>query len=160
MTLPVEEFLRRFLLHGLPSGFVRIRHFGFVAHRRRAALLPLCFQFLAGCGKSPFCSKTDVLHKVLQYLLLRELPFANRIDGTGLEHTHYVFGRELPGIESHWHRAISRMSSKVPQKADAILRRLPHRPPLAIEERACLGQTLHGPTQAFLGIVVKLAIEI
>jgi Putative transposase/Transposase zinc-binding domain len=46
MTLPVEEFLRRFLLHVLPSGFVRIRHFGFVAHRRRAALLPLCFQFL------------------------------------------------------------------------------------------------------------------
>jgi hypothetical protein len=46
MTLPVEEFLRRFLLHLLPPGFVRIRHFGFLAHRRRAALLPLCFQFL------------------------------------------------------------------------------------------------------------------
>jgi hypothetical protein len=30
----------------LPPGFVRIRHFGFLAHRRRAALLPLCFQFL------------------------------------------------------------------------------------------------------------------
>jgi hypothetical protein len=42
----VEEFLRRFLLHVLPPGFVRIRHFGFLAHRRRAALLPLCFQFL------------------------------------------------------------------------------------------------------------------
>jgi hypothetical protein len=38
--------LRRFLLHVLPPGFVRIRHFGFLAHRRRAALLPLCFQFL------------------------------------------------------------------------------------------------------------------
>jgi predicted Zn-ribbon and HTH transcriptional regulator len=46
MTLAVEEFLRRFLLHVLPTGFVRIRHFGFLAHRRRAALLPLCFQFL------------------------------------------------------------------------------------------------------------------
>ena len=46
MTLAVEEFLRRFLLHVLPPGFVRIRHFGFLAHRRRAALLPLCFQFL------------------------------------------------------------------------------------------------------------------
>ena len=46
MTLAVEEFLRRFLLHLLPPGFVRIRHFGFLAHRRRAALLPLCFQFL------------------------------------------------------------------------------------------------------------------
>jgi hypothetical protein len=42
MSLPVEEFLRRFLLHVLPRGFVRIRHFGFFAHRRRAALRPLC----------------------------------------------------------------------------------------------------------------------
>jgi len=46
MTLSVEEFLRRFLLHVLPPGFVRIRHFGFLAHRRRAALLPLGFRFL------------------------------------------------------------------------------------------------------------------
>jgi hypothetical protein len=47
MSLTVEEFLRRFLLHVLPPGFVRIRHFGFFAHRRRAALLPLCRQLLA-----------------------------------------------------------------------------------------------------------------
>ena len=46
MTLSVDEFLRRFLLHLLPPGFVRIRHFGFLANRRRAALLPLCSQFL------------------------------------------------------------------------------------------------------------------
>jgi hypothetical protein len=44
--LPVEEFLRRFLLHVLPRGFVRIRHFGFYAHRRRAALVPLCARLL------------------------------------------------------------------------------------------------------------------
>jgi hypothetical protein len=47
MTLPVDEFLRRFLLHVLPMGFVRIRHFGFLAHRNRGALLPLCFQLFA-----------------------------------------------------------------------------------------------------------------
>jgi hypothetical protein len=46
MTLALDEFLRRFLLHTLPKGFVRIRHFGFLANRRRAALLPLCFQRL------------------------------------------------------------------------------------------------------------------
>ena len=44
MTLPVDEFLRRFLLHVLPRGFVRIRNFGFLANRRRASLLPICFQ--------------------------------------------------------------------------------------------------------------------
>ncbi|MGA3050269.1 MAG: IS91 family transposase [Terracidiphilus sp.] len=46
MTLPVDEFLRRFLLHVLPRGFVRIRNFGFLANRRRASLLPICFALL------------------------------------------------------------------------------------------------------------------
>src|SRR5262247_2081790 len=46
MTLSLDEFLRRFLLHLLPKGFVRIRHFGFLANRRRAALLPRCFAAL------------------------------------------------------------------------------------------------------------------
>ena len=46
MTLPADEFLRRFLLHLLPRGFVRIRNFGFLANRRRATLLPLCRQLL------------------------------------------------------------------------------------------------------------------
>ncbi len=36
MTLSLDEFLRRFLLHLLPKGFVRIRHFGFLANRRRS----------------------------------------------------------------------------------------------------------------------------
>src|SRR5436305_279720 len=40
------KFLRRFLLHILPKGFVRIRHFGFLANRRRTKLLPLCSQLL------------------------------------------------------------------------------------------------------------------
>ena len=42
MTLESDEFIRRFLLHVLPKGFVRIRFFGFLAHRRRARDLPLC----------------------------------------------------------------------------------------------------------------------
>ncbi len=46
MTLTADEFLRRFLLHTLPRSFVRIRSFGFLANRRRAALLPLCQQLL------------------------------------------------------------------------------------------------------------------
>jgi hypothetical protein len=46
MTVSRDEFLRRFLLHLLPKGFVRIRHFGFLANRSRAALLPLCFAAL------------------------------------------------------------------------------------------------------------------
>jgi Putative transposase len=45
-ALSHDKFLRRFLLHILPQGFVRIRHFGFLACRRRATTLPLCFQLL------------------------------------------------------------------------------------------------------------------
>jgi hypothetical protein len=46
MTLSLDEFLRRFLLHLLPDNFVRIRNFGFLANRRRATFLPLCFALL------------------------------------------------------------------------------------------------------------------
>ena len=52
MTLSVDEFLRRFLLHILPKGFVRIRNFGFLANRRRTTLLPLCFQLLGATQPS------------------------------------------------------------------------------------------------------------
>ena len=51
MTLAVDEFLRRFLLHLLPPGFVRIRNFGFLANRNRATFLPLCFQLLGASEK-------------------------------------------------------------------------------------------------------------
>ena len=54
MTLPLDQFLRRFLLHLLPDGFVRIRHFGFLANRQRATYLSLCFQLL---GSAPQTEK-------------------------------------------------------------------------------------------------------
>jgi putative transposase/transposase-like zinc-binding protein len=47
MTVPAEEFLRRFLLHVLPRGFVRIRHFGFLAAPRRRESIAICRQVLA-----------------------------------------------------------------------------------------------------------------
>jgi len=53
MTLSVDGFLRRFLLHILPKGFVRIRNFGFLANRRRSTLLPLCFQLLGATPQPP-----------------------------------------------------------------------------------------------------------
>jgi hypothetical protein len=53
LPLSVNEFLTRFLLHILPQGFVRIRNFGFLANRRRSALLPLCFQLLGTTPQPP-----------------------------------------------------------------------------------------------------------
>jgi len=46
LTLSLDEFLRRFLLHLLPKGFVRIRNFGFLANRKRAITVPLCLSLL------------------------------------------------------------------------------------------------------------------
>ena len=42
MTLAVDEFLRRFLLHVVPRGFMRIRHFGLLANRTRRAQVSRC----------------------------------------------------------------------------------------------------------------------
>lgn len=47
MTVSAEEFIRRFLLHVLPRGFVRIRSFGFLSNRYRKTLLPLSRRLLA-----------------------------------------------------------------------------------------------------------------
>jgi len=80
MTLDAVEFIRRFLLHVLPPGFVKIRHFGFLANRNRREGLALCRSLLppppppvstlltetqhrAVERKCPFC-KTGTLHLI------------------------------------------------------------------------------------------------
>jgi hypothetical protein len=52
MTVSTDEFLRRFLIHVLPKGLVRIRHFGLFANRRRTASLLHCREVL-GAPSSP-----------------------------------------------------------------------------------------------------------
>jgi hypothetical protein len=53
MTLDAVEFIRRFLLHVLPSGFVRIRQFGFLANRVRKEKLEQCRALLATSQPRP-----------------------------------------------------------------------------------------------------------
>jgi hypothetical protein len=53
MTLPVDEFLRRFLLHVLPDGFQRVRHYGLLANRHRAQNLARCRELLAVSEPAP-----------------------------------------------------------------------------------------------------------
>jgi Putative transposase/Transposase zinc-binding domain len=60
MTLSAEEFLRRFLLHVLPAGFVRIRHFGFLANRGRAVKLARCRALLAARPPEPSAAPEPV----------------------------------------------------------------------------------------------------
>jgi hypothetical protein len=53
MTLDTVEFLRRFLLHVLPTGFQRIRHYGLLANRGRQATLVLCRSLLQRLRETP-----------------------------------------------------------------------------------------------------------
>jgi hypothetical protein len=88
LPLSLDEFLCRFLLHILPKGFVRIRNFGFLANRKRATLLPLCFQLLGStqqpqaeqhasstedCPDSWRCPKCGGAMKVIERLTAAEI---------------------------------------------------------------------------------------
>ena len=57
MTLPAEEFIRRFLQHTVPDGFHRIRHIGFLANSHRGEKLALCRKLLAVPAPEPVPSR-------------------------------------------------------------------------------------------------------
>src|SRR3954452_776590 len=56
MTLNAIEFIRRFLLHVLPTGFVRIRHYGFLANRLCREKLEICRALLSATTRSELVS--------------------------------------------------------------------------------------------------------
>ena len=67
MVLDAHEFIRRFLLHVLPDGFMRIRHFGLLANRSKRQLLTRCRQLLdldPALPHGPAQSAKDVLLKI------------------------------------------------------------------------------------------------
>jgi hypothetical protein len=59
MTLTVEEFIRRFLLHVLPAGFQRIRHLGFLGNRHRTVKLARCRELLGAATDRPPMGSND-----------------------------------------------------------------------------------------------------
>lgn len=68
MTLDAIEFIRRFLLHVLPSGFVKIRHFGILSNRNRRSMLALCRKHLnaGSCAQTGMSILTDAQRSVLE----------------------------------------------------------------------------------------------
>jgi hypothetical protein len=52
-ALEAVEFIRRFLLHVLPSGFVKIRHFGFLSNRNRQIMVQHCRDLLPSAWAIP-----------------------------------------------------------------------------------------------------------
>ena len=65
MTLDAYEFIRRFLLHVIPKGFVRVRHFGFLANKSKS-LLSKCRQLLDLDPTLPKLSSKSVHEMMLQ----------------------------------------------------------------------------------------------
>jgi hypothetical protein len=67
MSVEASEFIRRFLLHTLPPGFQRIRHFGFLANCHRKPKLALCRQLLSPSitGLLPLAAQTHPLREFL-----------------------------------------------------------------------------------------------
>ena len=65
MTVSADEFIRRFLVHVLPKGFVRIRHFGFMANYQRSSSLDLCRQRLE---MLPVIRSTEIAPAVSSWL--------------------------------------------------------------------------------------------
>ncbi len=67
MTLEAQEFIRRFLLHVLPQGFMRIRHFGLLANRAKKLALAQCRKLLdldPALPQPPLLSAKDLLLKI------------------------------------------------------------------------------------------------
>jgi hypothetical protein len=58
MTLDASEFIRRFLLHVLPTGFHRIRYYGWLGHRHRTETLARCRQLLGTTAAPPPTGET------------------------------------------------------------------------------------------------------
>jgi len=70
MTLTHFEFIRRFLLHIVPHGFVRIRYYGFLSQATKKEKLSRCMQLL---GQKPLVPLSDYIDKKAWDLLLKEL---------------------------------------------------------------------------------------
>lgn len=86
MTLPAEEFIRRFLIHVLPDAFQRIRYYGFLSNRHREEKLALCRQLLGmpavdletAPGDQPTDCDYEALYEKLTDSSLRQCPICRQ----------------------------------------------------------------------------------
>ncbi|MBL7204903.1 MAG: IS91 family transposase [Desulfobacteraceae bacterium] len=66
MTIDADEFIRRFLLHILPKGFMKIRYFGFLAHKNKKQAIPLLRKLINPDAKLPAKMKETVQEMMLR----------------------------------------------------------------------------------------------
>jgi hypothetical protein len=96
MTVSTHEFLRRFLVHVLPDGLVRIRHFGLFSNRRRSAALQRCRALLgmAACVDPPQspslrCPACSGIMLVVERLTCGQLYFRSSLTLTQPQRCNY-----------------------------------------------------------------------
>jgi hypothetical protein len=97
MTLEAAEFLRRFLLHVVPRGFMRIRHFGLLANRTRRDTLTRCRALLdqPPTENAPSESAVELLQR-LTGIDLSRCP----VCGEGRMHITVIVGSEAPPLDT------------------------------------------------------------
>jgi Putative transposase len=82
MTLNAAEFIRRFLLHVLPHGFMRVRHYGLLANRQRNEKLALCRKLLDCLSPPP--APIETLQQDVDLTLCRDA--LERVSTCGQRH--------------------------------------------------------------------------
>jgi 4-hydroxy-3-methylbut-2-en-1-yl diphosphate synthase IspG/GcpE len=66
MTIDTAEFIRRFLLHVLPKGFMKIRYFGFLAHKNKKQAIPILRKLINPDAKLPVKMKETIQEMMLR----------------------------------------------------------------------------------------------
>lgn len=66
MTLTAEEFIRRFLLHVLPEGFMKIRYFGFLSSKHKGQAIPLIISLIGSTAEIPEKQDENIIEMILR----------------------------------------------------------------------------------------------
>jgi hypothetical protein len=153
MTLTATEFLRRFFLHVLPKGFVRIRHFGFLTNRFRASRLALGRQLLASSSPTEKPGGTYDLHSENAYLW--HCPRCGRIDDPKIYCCRLISMHILRLFLTH---ASAPMRGCAPARRSIRVYTLARQPVsrLSFHTRVSLSNTEHGLDQSFLCLLTRL----
>jgi len=66
MSLSADEFIRRFLLHVLPPGFMKIRYFGFLSNNNKKQTIPLLRKLIDPNAKLPEKTKETIIEIIFR----------------------------------------------------------------------------------------------
>ena len=140
LTLALDEFLRRFLLHLLPKGFVRIRNFGFLANRRRATA-PAALLSLARCGTTTAGQIKTPLPRTISGAVPSVVDRWWSSKGSRLQKSNFVLCHRC-SLLPHETRLSKLDSSRASRRAPSLCVLTQNKSPFSNSPRRCLRHTL------------------